>query len=169
MNLIKRLLSYFIKPIVITEIQIVEKRVEVPVEKPVIKIVEKEVIKEIISVIPVIKPLRWWDTEEDFVAWVKRNELRPRLVADSTGRVEFARGSLEDCDDYAERLVKKAEQDGFRLMEVPVANGQIFGKTVTGVKEYHIGTWTKIQNVYYYAEATPGASTLGVVRVISAD
>lgn len=115
------------------------------------------------------KGLQWWPSVEALREWAAENELPIVIIVDSNGVIDLVNPRVDpryDCDDYAEDLVKLAEKDGWRLMEVPVQNGMIWGIKVTDTLELHVGTWTKINNEYYYVESIPPHK---VVRILPAD
>lgn len=139
-------------------------------EVPVVIHEEVEVIREVEKEVP--RKLRWWPSIETLEQWVSENRLPVVLIADSNGVIDLRSPRSDpryDCDDYSEDLIELAERDGYRLMEVPVVNGMIFGTKVTNVPRYHVGTWTKVNNTYYYIEPVPGQGLADVIEVIAAD
>ena len=104
--------------------------------------------------------LQWWPSVEALQAWVSKNKLPVVLIADETGKINLVNPRSDpryDCDDYADDLVEAAERDGYRLMEIPIENGRVavWKTKVTDTLEPHIGTWTKIGNIFYYIKPVP--------------
>ncbi len=96
---------------------------------------------------------------EELDTWCRKN-ITILLVSDARGRIDFNNPvvtSLNDCDDYAERLQILALNAGY-LMSCQLARyGQVYGVTVTDNIEGHMGNLVMMGNAVYYIEPNPCA------------
>ena len=115
---------------------------------------------------------REFETVAQAQAWVDAHRLPLVLIAGADGSVNFNKpvtNQLYDCDDYATDFENAALKEGWKITQVPVTDGKIWGVPVTGLKAYHVGNWTKIAGVYYYIESSPAPDNWKLRRILAAD
>ena len=118
-------------PIIITEYL----EIEVPVE----------VIKEVVK--PVSTPMTEW---RDFKSKTEFYEWYDNLVV-----IWIDTGKAVDCDDWSEFVWDMAYNDGYRMSEPIIHQGQYCGRHVQDNNILHIGGQVQIGNSYYYFEPNP--------------
>lgn len=64
--------------------------------------------------------------------------------------------SVWDCDDYSERLQRKALSDGYLVSMQLISGGQLLGAHITNYGPDHMGDITIIGNNMYYIEPLDG-------------
>ena len=90
--IVEEKIEYVEKPIKELIVQVEERIVEVPVEVPV----------------EVSQKLRDFESTEELEAWLEENYIDQAVML-------YASGKKFDCDDYALRLIKDADKDGYRM------------------------------------------------------
>ena len=125
-----------------------------------------EVVREVIKEVPATP--RYPVSLEELEAFLDKNTLGVILRADSNGFVSLSNPNF-DCDDYATELEARAMRAGLLITAVPVWNGRIWTKQVSPYWSFHVGNWTKIDNVYYYIEPQDTSANWKIVEIMKAD
>ncbi len=101
---------------------------------------------------------REFSSPEELAAWAKHTvesykeqdkimpPIAPKLISTS----------VWDCDDYSERLQRKALSDGYLISIQLITNGSLLGARVTNYVSDHMGNLTIIGNNMYYIEPLDG-------------
>ena len=114
-----------------------------------------------------------FESVEQAENWLAEHHLPVTLISRDNGLINLDRYTFDaraDCDDYSQDYQQLALNDGFLLTEVPVYNGRIWDVKVTNAPGLHVGTWTKIDNVYYYVESSPVAKgAYKLIKIKKAD
>jgi hypothetical protein len=135
---------------------VVERVVEKPVEKVVVQPGKPAPLKEFAS----LEELKKWCDKNVALIIVLRAEGPTDLINPGTC-------VKTDCDDYAERLQRRAVNDGYIMSQQLVQDGKIFGVPVTDINGYHVGNLTVVGNDVYFIEPQP--YSFQIVRVCSRD
>jgi len=121
------------------------------INKPVYKIVERVIIeeKEVEVEVVVYKNIRArnWESVEQFEQWYEDLDFRVLLPSGAY---------TVDCNDYSERLQRKALQQGYSISEAMAKNHLYAGVWVTKINGLHAGCMVLIGNDYYWVEPQPG-------------
>lgn len=115
---------------------------------------------------------RYFNSVTEAELWIAENHLPIVLIAGDDGAISFNNmkyNPLFDCDDYAEAYETLALNSRFRIWQVPVLNGRIWGKYVTSIQGLHVGNMTKINNTYYYIETSPSPTRWNLIKIMDAD
>jgi len=151
-------------PIRAVEVQGEMVYVEVPVEVPVEVEVLVEVPVETLIEVPI--ELREFESLGELEGWLDEN-IGPIVFIGSTNLSSPLSDPRFDCDDYAERLQKRALNNGYYMSLQLVEDGHIFGIEVLDMPEAHMGCLTMIGNDIYYIEPLP--PNKAIIRVASRD
>lgn len=118
----------------------------------------KQVTTFVEKVNEVIKIPREFVSIEEAQSWLDNNHLPIVLVFNEDGELEFNNPQSDNrfnCNDYTQRLQRKAIADGFLVTYCLVLDGHVCGVHITDILGGHVGLLTRIQDSYYYIEATP--------------
>jgi hypothetical protein len=121
--------------------------------EPVIREVERIIYEERI----VHPSLVEFPSRQVLDEWCRTN-IAVLLIPDADGIIRLngrKSSSLNDCDDYADRLQRLAADDGYLMSVTLVLNGQITGFKVSNVAELHMGNLAMVGDDIYYIEPQP--------------
>ena len=102
--------------------------------------------------------LREFSSPDELTAWTKSNvdsfNEQDKLIRPAAAKL--VPNSVWDCDDYAERLQRKALSEGYLVSLQLISNGSLLGAKVTNYISDHMGNITIIDNSMYYIEPMDG-------------
>jgi hypothetical protein len=106
--------------------------------------------------------LKEFSSQEELAAWAK-NTVTAFQQADKINPPVYPKlvvTSVWDCDDYSERLQRKAISDGYLVSMQLITNGSLLGARVTNYVGDHMANITIIGNNMYYIEPMDGHVSL---------